>query len=91
MSFTKAYKYAKPSARTRHILVKSGALRRAVNNSIRSATFNRVELIVGVPYAEYHNEGTKSIPKRQFMGDSVILRRKQIQLINKEVDKIWQV
>ena len=41
----------------RAILVKSGALRRAVNGSLRSATFNSIKFSVDLPYAQIHNEG----------------------------------
>lgn len=41
----------------RAILVKSGALKRAVANSIRSKTFEKIELIVPLKYAAVHNDG----------------------------------
>jgi phage gpG-like protein len=91
---TPEWKYPKKKdlgRRTRATLVKTGRLRRAVSNSIRQATFDRVRLVVAVPYAAAHNEGTDKIPKREFMGDSPLLRQKQIQTIQKEIDKIWQV
>jgi phage gpG-like protein len=41
----------------RALLVKSGKLRRAVGNSIRLKTFEKIQLIVPLPYAAVHNEG----------------------------------
>lgn len=41
----------------RATLVKSGKLRRAVNQSIRFKTFEKIQLVVALPYAAVHNEG----------------------------------
>lgn len=41
----------------RSILVKSGKLRRAVGQSIRSKTFEKIQLVVALPYAQVHNDG----------------------------------
>ena len=90
---TYEYKYPKKkglSRRTSPILVRTGALRRAVGSSIREQRFERVKLVVALPYADVHNSGTKDIPKRKFMGDSITLRRLQTEIINKEIQKIWQ-
>ena len=89
---TTEYKYPKTkglSRRTSPILVRTGKLRRAVNDSIRSATFESIKFITAVPYASYQNSGTDNIPKRKFMGDSKILRRKQTELITKNIDKAF--
>lgn len=91
---TPEYKYPKKKGlgrRTRATLVQSGRLRRAVSNSIRNATFEKIQLIVAVPYASYHNDGTDKLPKRQFMGDNPTLRAKQVETIKKQIDKVWQV
>jgi hypothetical protein len=42
-----------------------------------------------VPYAEYHNEGTDKLPKREFMGDSKTLRDMQLKKLQQMSDKIW--
>jgi hypothetical protein len=89
MSFTKAFKYAKPADRTRHINVKTGALRRAVGDCVKSVSYARTELIVALPYAEYINEGTAHMVARPFMKDGPILRQEQLKLIYKEVDRVW--
>lgn len=87
---TKAYKYAKPAARTRATLVQSGALRRAVSNSIRSKTFESIRLIVDLPYAEAQNNGNEHLPARPYMKDSAILRVKQQNKIKEFTDKVWR-
>ena len=46
-----------PKSSGRAILVKSGKLRRAVGQSIRIKTFDKIQLVVALPYAAVHNEG----------------------------------
>ena len=90
---TPEYKYPKTkglSRRTSPILVRTGKLRRAVSNSIRMATFEKIQLVVPLDYAKYQNDGTDNIPQRRFMGDGINLRRKQKDLINREIKKVWQ-
>lgn len=88
---TPEYKYPKRGLqRTRATLVKSGALRRAVAQSVRLVSFEKIELVVGIPYAAYHNEGTDKIPQRQFMGHGPTLEKKQIEKIEQYINKIWQ-
>ena len=90
---TSAYKYPKKkqlSRRTSPILVRTGKLRRAVGNSVRTKTFNQIVLVVGIDYASYHNDGTKKIPKREFMKDSATLSRMQKTLIDTKFKEIWQ-
>lgn len=72
---------------------KSGqSLRAAVNNSIRSQVFgqNGIRLLVDVVYADAHNSGLGKMPQRKFMGDSPILRVKQIKKIKQFTDNVWQ-
>lgn len=73
-----------------------GTLRRAVGNSIRSATFENITLIVDLPYAEIQNKGGTAghggsavIPKRQYMGQTQELTAMQIAKVNEYIDKIW--
>lgn len=92
---TPEWKYPKKKdlgRRTRATLVKTGTLRRAVNNSIRSQVFGQggVRLMVDLPYADVHNSGLGNMPQRKFMGDSPILRVKQIQKIKQFTDNVWQ-
>ena len=98
---TKEYKYPKKkgvaSRHGRAILVGKGTgnLRKAVQNSLKEATFNRILFRVELQYAAVHNEGLpmrngKRMPQRRFMGDSPSLRRIQMNIIHKEIDKIWK-
>ena len=75
------------------ILVSTGKLRRAVQNSIREKNFNNIRLVVdggSIPYAKRHNEGDEIMPQRKFMGDSKELRKEQRKLITNTIDKIWK-
>ena len=126
----------------RAVLVKSGALRRAVNASLKSATFDSIKFSVDLPYAQIHNEGgvinkqsrdialrrridakgnfikqktninlhviasskhkrvgttfhhigshSINMPQRKYMGDSASLRKIQIGIVQKEIDKIFK-
>lgn len=89
---TKAYKYAKPAARTRAILVGkgSGRLRRDVANSLRTATWDKIQFTVQNPYAIYHNTGTEKLPKRQFIGQTRELTNIQTTVIKTAIGGIWQ-
>jgi hypothetical protein len=92
---TPEYKYPKYkglSRRTTPILVRTGNLRRAVSNSVRTGhvSFDEIKLVVPLEYASYNNEGTEHIPERKFIGDSPILRKKQIELIEKQMEKVFQ-
>lgn len=92
---TDEYKYPKfkgLSRRTSPILVRTGRLRRAVSNSIRSATFQSIRLVVDLPYAAAQNEGDSSInlPRRHYMGNSPILVEKQKAKIKQYINKTWQ-
>jgi hypothetical protein len=89
---TPEYKYPKGKDLGRHtraILVKTGTLRRAVSNSIRSRSFNLIRLVVAVPYAEYLNDGTPKMVARTFMKDSAGLRLIQREKIKEFTDKVW--
>lgn len=83
---TRAYKYAKKSARNRAILVKSGNLKRG--NVRKSTSWNRTVIANEIPYAKYHNEGIGYMPKRQFMGNSKTLTNKTVSIIKNEIDKL---
>lgn len=97
---TPEYKYPKKKdlgRRTRPILIGKGStkLRRATANSIRVKRWPLVRLTVDLPYAKVHNEGGKAgrgqgfeMPKRQFMGDSPILHRSQLEKIKQFMDQL---
>lgn len=89
---TPAYKYPIKKGlgrRTRATLVETGRLRRDVSNSVRSANFELIRLVVDLPYANRHNEGLDGMPKRTFMGQTVELGRMQINTINAYISKIF--
>lgn len=79
-----------PRDQGRAILVDSGALKRAVATSLKSATFEQIRFEVNLPYAQYVNEGTPKMPQRQFIGDSIMLRKELQAKIEKITDAIWQ-
>lgn len=70
------------------ILIQSGRLRRAVNESIRKTEWDEIRLGIDVEYAKFHNEGTDKIPKRQFMGNSKELDAKMHKRIEREIKKV---
>lgn len=62
----------------RKILVKTGRLRQSITVTGRGPDSIRVGTVV--PYAQYHNEGTKTIPQRKFIGKSA-----KLDALNKKV------
>jgi hypothetical protein len=73
---TLAYKYPKKKdlgRRTRKTLVKTGKLKRQVNNSVVEKSIKRIVWKVVSPYGKRHNDGLDGMPKRQFMGESKTL------------------
>jgi hypothetical protein len=71
-------------------LVQTGALKRAVSNSLKERTFQRIRFeVTDVDYAGYHNNGIGQ-PQRQFIGDTNTLRKKQLAIIEKQVNRVWQ-
>lgn len=89
---TDEYKYPKTkglSRRTKPTLTMSGVLRRATANSIREATWDRIMLVVDLPYAKRHNEGLDGMPQRTFMGQTRDLTRLQTKIVNDYFNKVW--
>lgn len=88
---TKTYKSSTPAARSRAILQGKGTgqLRSGVNNSLKLATFSRIELRVDVPYAIYLNEGTNKMPARPFMGESQTLDKLTKSKIEEHINKAF--
>jgi len=71
---------------THPILVKSGRLMRSIK--IRRQRHDRVVFgTTGVPYANYHNEGTNRLPKREFVGDSQELFRQIEKILDRNILK----
>lgn len=69
------------------ILLKTKALR----NSIRIISSGINWFLVGsdIKYGVYHNEGTRKLPKRQFLGYSKRLTEKLIALLDMKIDRIY--
>jgi len=92
---TKAYAGSKDRGkRTRAILQGkgSGRLRKDVANSVSNGQKNSelsYTLIVNNEYASYHNDGTKTIPQRQFVGMTEKLNKKILNKINEKFSQIW--
>lgn len=87
----------KASSRTRPIMIGTGNLRRKVSRSIHEATWDRVRLVVDLPYAKIHNEGGKAgrnhsstIPARPYMKHTAELGKMQTKLITTTTNKIWK-
>ncbi len=91
---TPEYKYPKYkglSRRTSPILVRTGRLRRAVSNSIKEATWERVLLVVEAPGAAALNDGApeNNLEARTYMKHSPLLDAEIKVKIIKYVDKVW--
>ncbi len=71
----------------------SGRLRKDLANSVSTGTKNNKRsytLVVNNEYAIYHNEGTKHIPQRQFVGLTKGLNEKLLRKIDQKMRKIWE-
>ena len=72
------------------ILVQSGKLRRAVSNSLKSATWELIKFdVTDVKYAGYNNFGTDRNPQRQFMGHTKALGEIQEKRVTDYFNKVW--
>ena len=69
----------------KHLLVQTGALRASVFHSIRTYNWDGITWGSDITYAKYQNEGTETIPKREFIGDSPQLRALIHARIRKEM------
>jgi phage gpG-like protein len=75
--------------RGKHLLVKTGNLRRALQNTIISYDWKKITWgIKGVDYAKYLNNGTSFMPQRQFIGINEELKAKIKKKIESEFNKI---
>lgn len=93
---TPEYKYPKfkgLSRRTSPILVRTGRLRRAVSDSIKIATWERILLVVEAPGAAAHNDGdaSRNLAKRHFIGNSPLLDKELKEKALQYYEKIWHV
>lgn len=96
---TAPYKYPKKkklSRRVKPILVNTGKLRREVGDSIKKVSWEEIALRVDVRgkssynYAAAHNDGTKNIPKREFMGNHPQLNNKIRAKIQQSIRQIFK-
>jgi len=89
---TDAYKYPKKkglSRRTKPILIMSGKLRRKTSRSVHKAEWNNMMLVVDLPYAAVHNNGSRRVPRRSYMRHTRELGQKQLRLIKEHFRKTW--
>jgi len=81
-----AWQPRKDPKNDRKLLTKSGDLKRAATTARRS--HQSVEFILNLPYAQPHNEGSDRMPKRQYIGRSVVLEKK---VYDKIMNRIGQL
>lgn len=71
----------------RGLLHDSGVMKNS--GAIKSANWKRVTVgFYGTTYAEYHNQGTATIPKRKFVGSSKVMLDKVRDEIAFHINKI---
>ncbi len=89
--------YTKGAARTRKILTgASGDLGRSITYDVKGKGLVRIiaaprTFTGGNYYALYHNEGTETIPQRQFMGDHPKVTDKIIDEVQRKLNQILGV
>lgn len=71
---------------SRRLLVKTGRGRASIH--IQSVNADSAKLVAEAEYMRYHNEGTKTIPKREFMGDSQTLNGQNKKIIDKHINRV---
>jgi phage gpG-like protein len=81
-----AWQSRKDLKNDRKILNKSGDLKRAATTARRN--HQSVEFILNLPYAQPHNEGSDRMPKRQYIGRSVVLEKKVYDKIMNRIGHI---
>jgi phage gpG-like protein len=81
----------------RHLLVKTARLRNDLINSNKSATWESIKFSIDNPYAAVHNDGLRSgrgagftMPKRQFIGQTKELTKRQLDKIKSYMKRVWQ-
>ncbi|GAB3194679.1 phage gpG-like protein [Pontibacter aydingkolensis] len=72
----------------RKMLVETGYLRDSMK--ITSQRFERVKIAITAPYAEYHQNGTDTLPQREMVYESNKLNKQVESIIKKELDKIFK-
>jgi len=78
-----------PKGARRGILILRGRMMKALKTV--SATFSKIEIaIIGIAYAQRHNEGLDGMPKREILGKSSVLDAKTKRTIERELRKIFR-
>ena len=72
----------------RAILVKSGVLKRSITSRVNS--WDKITIGSYTPYSQVHNEGSKRMPQRKFIGDSKILDKKILDFVTKKMNGIFK-
>jgi len=75
----KKWKPRKDKDTGRRLLVKTGRGRQSIHTQLISA--EKVVIVADAPYMKYHNDGTKKLPQRKFMGNSRTLDRQNIKIV----------
>ena len=79
---TKTYNSVKSRDRTSAILSgKTKTLAKSIY--IKSASLKRIVIASSSKYGAFHNYGTNKIPQRKFLGNSQVLNKKILNLLNK--------
>ena len=84
----KKLKKPRPDGSTRPILIRTGRLRRSGKK--RTLSRSRSQVRFTAPYASYHNEGTRKLPRRQFSGESRLLNRQNKKILVNYTSKIFR-
>lgn len=72
--------------RERKILVKTGRMRQSI--TVISRGPDSITVGTDVPYAKYHNEGTKTIPQRKFIGKSAKLDAQNRKVLDSFIRRV---
>ena len=70
----------------RRLLVKTGHGRQSIHT--QTLTGDKVTIVAEAPYMKFHNEGTKKLPKRQFMGKSEVLDGQNLRIVDRFIKSI---
>jgi len=71
---------------SRKILVKTGHGRQSIH--VKSIIGTKITIEAEAYYMKYHNEGTKNLPKRQFMGNSDTLNKQNIRIFKQKMKRV---
>lgn len=72
------------------LLVKSGQLKSDLENADISINNDGYSIQIDNEYGSYHNEGTSTLPKREFVGPDEELDKKQEKIIENHINKLFK-